>query len=324
VRRIVGIDLGGTKIATALATEDGNILTMAQRPTNAGDGLDVVLDRLEQAARGVVEQAGIPFSAVFGVGIGAPSPVESITGIVAEPPNLPGWHNVPLKSLMEQRLGLPVYVGNDANVTAQAECFFGAGRGTRNMVYITASTGIGGGMVLNGRPYIGSDGAAGEVGHTIIQEGGPRCMCGNIGCWEALASGTALARDARVLLAEGRSPLLARLVRETGEDVSATTVYRAACQGDQPCQELIANIAHYLGVGLVNLVNIFNPDMIVIGGGMANMGEMLLGPAREVVNTRARELPRSRVRIVPAALGEKGPVLGAIALVVDSTSIGEL
>jgi glucokinase len=321
VRKIIGIDLGGTKIAAVLATEDGAILSMVVMPTLAAEGLDRVLGRLEDIARTVTRQANVPLSEVSGVGVGAPSPVDIVKGIVTEPPNLPGWHNVPLKTLMEKKLRLPVFVGNDANVTAQAEYFFGAGRGTRNMIYITASTGIGGGFILNGRLYLGSDGAAGEVGHTIVKEYGPRCNCGNIGCWEALASGTALARDARARIAGGNAPILARLAQESNDVVSAALVYRAACQGDPVSIELIASVAHYLGVGLVNLVNIFNPDIIVIGGGMSNMGEMLFGPVREEVYTRARELPRGRVRIVPAALGERGPALGAVAMVLDQAGV---
>jgi glucokinase len=315
---IIGVDLGGTKIATALANERGEILATDTRLTLAAEGIEAVLARIEEAGRQVALLSGVPFSQVIAIGIGAPSPVDMVNGIVSQAPNLPGWIDIPLKALMEKRLGLPVYVGNDANVTAQAEHRFGAGRGTRNMVYITASTGIGGGFILDGRLYEGSNGAAGEVGHTIVQDDGPLCGCGNHGCWEALASGTALARDAQASIDAGAAPSLACLRDQAGGEMSAALVYQAACAGDAVAQSLIANTARWLGVGLVNLVNIFNPDMIVIGGGLSNMGDMLLGPARRVVRTRARALAAGHTKIVRAELGDTGPVLGAVTLALEA------
>jgi glucokinase len=314
VAYVIGVDLGGTKIASALANEKGDILASDTRLTLAADGIEAVLARIEGAVHKVACQSGVPFTSVIGVGIGAPSPVQTAAGIVSQAPNLPGWIDIPLKTLMEKRLGIPVVVGNDANATAQAEYRFGAGLGTRNMVYITASTGIGGGFILDGRLYEGSDGAAGEVGHTIVQDDGPLCGCGNYGCWEALASGTALARDAQAAIATGAALGLARISQQAGGKITAALVYQAACSGDCVAQLLVANTARWLGVGLVNLVNIFNPEMVVVGGGMSNMGEMLLGPAREVVRTRARALAAGRAQIVRAALGDRGPVLGAVAL----------
>ncbi len=318
---IVGVDLGGTKIATALVTEKGEVEAFQSQPTLAEEGQERVIDRIEQTVRAAMAGAGLSTSDVAGIGIGAPGPCDYAAGVLTEPPNLPGWYNVPLKSIFENRLGIPTFVGNDANAAAQAEHRFGTGRGVRNMIYVTVSTGIGGGLILDGRLYAGSDGAAGEVGHMTVLEGGPRCNCGDIGCWEAVASGTALAREAAECLAAGVETSISQLARDKGGKVTAELVHQAALQGDRVAQELIANVAHYLGVGLVNLVHIFNPDLIVLGGGMMNMGEMLMGPACQVLEQRGLELPRRRVRLAISELGNRVGVLGAAAQVLEALDV---
>ncbi len=320
MRRIVGVDLGGTKIASALVTEDGRIAAFDVRPTAADEGQEAVLDRMEAGIRAVMAAGGVGPSDLLGIGVAAPGPCDRRTGVLTQPPNLPGWHNVPLKAIFEARLGVRTFLGNDANMAAQGEHRFGAGRHAQNMIYITVSTGIGGGLILDGRLYTGADGAAGEVGHMVVDEGSVRCNCGNVGCWESLASGTALAREAVARIAGGAASSIARLARQSGSPVSAQLVYEAAQGGDPLAEELIANVAHYLGVGLMNLVHIFNPDIIVLGGGMMQMGEMLLGPARQVLEERGLELPVRRVRIVVSELGDRVGVLGAAAQVLEETA----
>ncbi|MCL5026401.1 MAG: ROK family protein, partial [Chloroflexi bacterium] len=310
--------LGGTKIATAMVTDEGQIEAFDRRPTLAQEGRDAVIGRMEAAVRAVLSQVGRPLSDVIGIGIGAPGPCNYQTGVVTQPPALPGWYNVPLKAIFEERFGIPTFVGNDANAAAQAEHLFGAGRGTRNMICVTMGTGIGGGLILNGRLYVGTDGAAGEIGHMIIDDSGPRCNCGNIGCWEALGSGTALAADAVRRIARGTPTSIVDFARAKGGDINARVIAEAAQAGDPVANELIARVAHFLGVGLVNLVHVLNPEMIVIGGGMAQMGDVLLEPARRVLEERGLELPSRRVRIVASELGDEVGVLGAATQVLEA------
>ena len=208
-------------------------------------------------------------------------------------------------------------MGNDANMAALGEHYFGAGRGVRHLIYITMGTGVGGGIILGGKLYGGACGAAGEIGHTTIDVNGPRCNCGNLGCWEVLGSGTALAREARQRMEAGAPT---SILEEAGGDLSkvtAQTVSVAAQQGDPLALELVGQVSYYLGVGLVNLVNIFNPELILIGGGLAQMGDMLLQPAREMVRERAFQIAYEAVRIDLAQLGDDAGALGAVALMLQ-------
>ncbi len=317
-RLIIGLDLGGTKIAAALATADGQVLRRHRVPTPARQGPDAVVVALRQA----IEQLGkTDVGQVSAIGVGAPGPYNSQLQVVSSSPHLAGWQDVPLKQMLEDRLGTLTFVDNDANVAALGEHRFGAGIGTNHMIYITVSTGIGGGLILGGKLYTGASGAAGEIGHMTVEVNGPRCQCGNYGCWEALASGTALAREAvRKLEAGAESRILELAGGDLGR-VKAEVVFEASQQGDKLARSLIERAGYYLGVGLASLIDIFNPEMIVIGGGMANMGEALLAPARTVARQRAFALPGSVARIVPARLGDDSGVLGAVALVLEGLDI---
>lgn len=312
----IGIDLGGTKIHTALVDAAGKIVARDYRETQAAGGQKVVIERMVDAARRVMGEAGLAPAQVTAVGVGSPGPIDSRTGVVTAPPNLPGWQNVPLKQLIEEALGITTFLENDANAAALGEYRFGAGRGVQNMIYVTASTGIGGGLILNGQLYGGTTGAAGEIGHITVLPWGPYCGCGNRGCLEALASGTAIAREGRELVRRGVPTLISDLSEGHPERVTAKLVAEAADKGDTEAEEILAEAMAYLGVGMASLVNLFNPELIVIGGGLTNMGEGLFGPVRRAIERRAFPAAARAVRVVPAELGDDVGVLGAVAVAI--------
>lgn len=311
---ILGIDLGGSKIMSAVATSEGRIVARHRRPTPAQDGPQAVIREIFEAARGTLKDAGITAAQLGGIGIGAPGTSNPDTGVIYTSPNLPGWRDVPLKDIVEREFGVRTVLGNDANAAALGEFCFGGGRGVRNLIYVTISTGIGGGIILDGKLYTGASGAAGEVGHMTIDINGPRCNCGSNGCWEALASGTALAREARRLVEQGEQTSILACAGGDAHRISAETVYAAARDGDQVARGLIARTGYYLGVGFANLVNIFNPELILVGGGLSNIGDMLLEPAMKTVRERAFKAAVEAVRFAPAQLGADAGVLGAVAL----------
>ncbi|MFN2269813.1 MAG: ROK family protein [Anaerolineae bacterium] len=311
---VIGIDLGGTKINTALANGAGRIIARDYRETLAPEGPDTVIARMLDAASRVMAEADVEISQVTAVGICAPGPLDVAAGVVVSPPNLPGWDRVPLRQLIADALGIPAFLEKDANAAAMGECLFGAGRGTQHMIYVTVSTGIGSGLILDGKLYHGATSMAGEIGHTTIVPDGPLCGCGNYGCLEALASGTAIARRARERVAKGAPTLIGDLAEGDPERVTAKTVAQAATQGDIEAQQIISEAMDYLGIGIANLVNLFNPQVIIIGGGLANIGDALFEPVQRVVERRAFHAAVEAVRVVPAELGDDVGVLGAAAV----------
>ena len=316
----IGIDLGATKISTALVDAAGKIIARDYRETRAAEGQKAVIERMVYAAHRVMGEAGIAPSQVTAVGVCSPGPIDVRTGVVTAPPNLPGWKNVPLKQLIEEALGITTFMENDANAAALGEHRFGAGRGVQDMIYVTASTGIGGGLILNGQLYGGTTGAAGEIGHMTVLPWGPYCGCGNRGCLEALASGTAIARDGRELVRRGVPTLIAELAEGHSERVTAKLVAEAADKGDIEAQEILAEAMGYLSVGMASLVNLFNPELIVIGGGLTNLGDGLFGPVRRAIERRAFPAAARAVKVVPAELGGDVGVLGAVAVAMAHTA----
>jgi len=290
---IIGIDLGGTKILTALADSKGRMISSVQVDTQAALGPEKVIANIIKSISLAAKQAGIPLSRISRVGIGAPGPILG-RAIIVSPPNLPGWANVNIKSILHRKLKKKIYVENDANAAALGELLFGAGKGFRNLVYITLSTGIGGGIIIKGKAYTGSIGTAGEVGHMVIDQKGPRCGCGNRGCLEALASGPAIAK-----MAGRKNALEAEL---------------AARRGNKRAQKAINTAAKYIGIGIGNLNNILNPDIFVIGGGVSNMGRLLLDPVKSWARKYSMEASRKSLIIVPAKLKNNAGVMGAIAM----------
>ena len=261
------IDLGGTKLRSVAATLDGDIRGEVIVPAGADEGPDAVIERMIAALESAATEAGATLGDLRGVGVDSPGALDLIHGIVHEAPQLPGWDGVPLVEIMGERLGVPVILENDANANALGEHRFGAGRGTRHMVYLTLSTGVGGGIIIDGRVYHGATGAAGELGHVIVQHNGARCLCGENGCLEAYASGTGLVWRAEDLIDEGVARGLERLKRDKGE-LDAGDLADAARSGDAAAMRLFEDAGLYLGIALADFVNIFNPETIVIGGGV--------------------------------------------------------
>jgi len=266
------------------------------------------------AAEKVMAEGEVSPTQVAAVGIGAPGPLELKAGLTLSPPNLPGWDRVPLRQLIQDGLEIPAYLENDANAAAMGEYYFGAGRGTRDMIYVTVSTGIGSGLILDGELYYGTTFMAGEIGHTTVLPNGPLCACGNRGCLEAVSSGTAIVSRVRERLARGVFTLLGELAEGVPEKVTVQLVAQAAEQGDVEAQAILAEAMDFLGIGMANLVNLLNPELVVIGGGLSNLGPLLFEPVRRAINRRAFPGPAQAVRVVPAELDSHAGVLGAAAV----------
>jgi glucokinase len=307
------VDLGGTKILTAVGDAQGNWLGQDYRPTEVDRGPEGVIERIVASLQASLAQAG--GQAFHAIGVAAPGPIDVDRGLILEAPNLAGWRNVPLAAWLSGALGCPAVLENDANAAALGEYAFGAGQGARHMVYVTISTGIGGGLVLDGRLYRGATGAAGELGHMVIEANGPLCGCGRRGHLEALASGTAIAARGAEAVARGESPGIAR--KAAGGVVTAAHVTAAAVEGDPAAAAIIGRAGQAIGIGLTNIVNVFNPDLIVIGGGTAKIGGPLLDPALETMRTLAFRGPVEHVRVVHAALGDRAGAAGGLALARD-------
>ncbi len=310
---IVGVDIGGTKVACVLAEAGGRILARQWQPTRSAEGWQAVVQQLFEMTERVL--GGVSPSQVRGIGISCGGPLDSRKGIVYSPPNLPGWDAVPIKQLFEERFGLPTRLENDANATALAEHRFGAGRGTRNMVFMTWGTGIGGGLILDGRLYRGTNDLAGEIGHTTVLLDGPPCGCGKRGCLESLASGPAIARRARELAPESPESLVWK--RVSPEEVTAQHVVEAAEAGDTFARFVLAEAATYMGIGIANAVQILNPERVVLGTIAVKAGDLVLEPLRRALAVHAWGRVREVLQVVPAELGDRAQDLAAICLWID-------
>ena len=316
-RYILGIDLGGTNIVAGAMPEDGSQeIAMRSQPTHAELGADVVASRIIQIIGDVMTvtmaQTGAKRDDFIGVGIGAPGPLDREKGLVIIAPNL-GWRNFPLRDLIADGVGLPATLDNDANCATLGEWWCGAAKGGRNVVGLTIGTGIGGGLILDGRLYHGASDVAGELGHTTIDSTGRRCKCGNYGCLEAYASGPNIAERAREAIGSDETSLLRDLVGGQLELITAQTVYDAATRGDGIAREVVRDTAKFLGIGVANLLNIFNPDVVVIAGGVTQAGDALFEPMRAEVRRRAFRPAVEACRIVAATLPGTAGVVGAVA-----------
>jgi glucokinase len=308
----IAVDLGGTQIRAARFSEAHEIEKRVALETRAQEGFEPVFGRVIDAARQVWpthEQASVE-----AVGLGVPGPINFRQGLLRFAPNLPGWHNVPLRQMLRDALDVPAFVGNDADVAALAEHRFGAGRGVSDMIYLTISTGIGGGMIVDNRLFTGGNGLGGEVGHMAIDPRGPQCSCGNIGCVEVMASGTAIARHARERLSAGEASILRDWVGEDLSRVTAKEVGRAAEEGDALAVAIYRDAGVYIGSALISLMYLLNPSLFVLGGSVTLAGDLLFGPIRETIEQRAPQAYREQTRVVRAALGGDVGLWGALAL----------
>ena len=319
---VIGIDIGGTKLATVVADSTGHILSKVRKPTLAEKGPEYALQLLFDMVHETVELAGLAVGEIAAIGVSCGGPLDTKTGVVYSPPNLPGWDALPLKAKLESEFQIPVTIENDANASALAEFRFGGGRGYNALLYMTMSTGIGGGIVIDGQIYHGANDSAGEVGHQILLPDGPRCGCGKRGCLEALCSGPAIARRAQAAIRKqlgdknNSATALLNLANNRIENVKSEHVLTAARTGDTLALQLVEETAYYMGWGIANLVNILNPDIVLLGTIAIAAGDLLLNPIRKTVSEFAMTRPAEAVKIAPAQLGDTLGDLAAIALVV--------
>ena len=317
MRWIVGVDLGGTNIVVGTVAEDGSALHgLLTRPTPVEAGPGAVVDRIVSMVRQSVESTRAALAPgpveVEGVGIGSPGPLNTRTGVVLLTPNL-GWRDMPLRDLVGRGLELPATLDNDANCATFGEWWRGAGRGGRIVVGVTIGTGIGGGVVIDGQVFHGASDVAGEIGHMTIDSTGRRCKCGNYGCLEAYASGPAIAARAMEGIESGAPSRLPGYVDGNLPALTAQLVYEAARDGDAFALEVVKDTAHFLGIGVANIVNILNPDIVVVCGGVTLAGDHLFLPLRAEVKRRAFKPAVDACRIVPGTLPGTAGVFGAVA-----------
>ncbi|MFL6257752.1 MAG: ROK family protein [Pyrinomonadaceae bacterium] len=305
---VAGIDIGGTKIALAVADLDGRIIERTRFPTRVEEGpYRLIATALSEIER-MIESTGAELAAV---GVGCGGPLDRSRGLILSPPNLPGWDEFPIVKLVEERLGVPALLDNDANAAALGEHRHGAGRGFKHLVYITHSTGIGGGVIVSGKLIHGICDNAGEVGHMTVLPDGPVCGCGGRGCLEALCSGTSIARRARERVAAGEMSSLSSL---SPNEITGRAVAEAAHAGDAVASAVWDEMIHYLAVGVGNVFNLLAPEAVVIGGGVSGAGAQLFEPLRERVRARARMLPPEKINILQASLGGDSALHGAVIL----------
>lgn len=306
---IAGIDIGGTKTAIALENLRGEKIAARRLPTFA-DGYETV----ETIWRTISEMLEENQAQLMSIGIGCPSPIDIEKGLVMSPSNLREWNNFPIVELFQERFDVPVAFDNDANTAALGEYVYGAGRGYKNIVYVTVSTGIGGGIILNGEILHGIAAGAGELGHTIVQIDGVQCNCGSKGCLETICAGVHIARRAQEKLAAGVSSLMNELTSDIKE-VSAKTVVEAMRQNDKLAVEIWDETCRYLAVGIGNVISIIAPEAVIIGGGIAAAtGELLFAPLRKLLPEFVSMIPADKITVLPAELGDESGVCGALVL----------
>ncbi|MEW6285105.1 MAG: ROK family transcriptional regulator [Chloroflexota bacterium] len=314
-RGLVGaIDMGATHMSIAVADFAARIHQETEISLDIKDGPEVCLAQADKLLKQLLADKGLPVSDLAAIGVGVPGPVITEAGTVVAPPIMPGWDRYPIRASLEKSWGCPVTLNNDAELGALGEWAYGAGRGEKNIAYIKVGSGIGAGLILNKQIYGGTTGAAGEIGHLTIDENGPLCNCGNHGCLEAFAGGHAIALQGRALAKSGKRTLLASLPVES---ITAREVAEAARRGDLYAQEIIHRAGTYIGIAIAGLINLFNPSVVIIGGGVAEVGDMLTTPIRQAVRERAMRASEQGVRITTAMLGRRSVLIGAIVQAVN-------
>ena len=311
-RWVIGVDLGGTLIRAVRTDLAGEKVARAQLPTQAEAGGEAVMERVNTIIEEILRE--VELDEVLGIGIGAPGPIDA-DGRIYDPPNLPNWGDFSLSERIFDRFKRPAFAGNDANLAALGEHRFGAGQGVDDLVYLTVSTGIGGGLISGGKLLLGARGYAAEVGHQTLVAGGPICGCGQPGHLEALASGPSIARNAKERLEAGASSTIA----DFGQEITSKSISEAAKAGDELARELFAEAGFYIGLGLVNLIHILEPSRVLIGGGVSLAGDLLFEPIRETAHQRVMSPIYREVEILPAALGADVGLMGAVALVLSGS-----
>lgn len=313
--RVVGVDMGASHVHVVLADLRGKILLESEASFNIADGPELCLQHMVGLVSKLLAHAGCAWVDIRAVGIGVPGPVVTAQGIVSSPPIMPGWDGFPIRSYLEEQWRKPVMIDNDADLGALGEWMFGAGRGESNLAYIKVGTGIGCGLMIDGKIYHGVLGTAGEIGHVTVSQDGPPCKCGNYGCLEVMAGGRAIAQRAELVVKAGQRTSLADLPRDKG--LTAQDVAHAAQQGDLISQQLLSDAGRHIGSALASLINLLNPALILIGGGVAGAGDFLLNPIREAVQQRSLRASLAATRIRQAELGVHSVAMGAVALALN-------
>lgn len=312
----IGIDVGGTNVKIALVDDNGKIIYSNSVPTYAKMGYEYTVNNIKQAIRDLMKETNTTPTDIEGIGFDFPGQVDCKTGVVKLAPNIPGWVNVPIAQMIEDEFHIPTRIDNDVRCAALGELKFGAGRGCENFICITVGTGIGSGIVINGKVVRGATNAAGELGHIKLQmNGGPICGCGDTGCLEAFASGPAIVAMAQDYIKGGKSTKFREMAAAEGGEITPYMVAKAAEEGDPVAKRIFEIIGEYIGIGLTSVINLLNPERVIIGGGVAESGELLLGPIRKTIKERAMVVAGNAVEIVPAQLGNSAGVIGASMLI---------
>jgi len=306
----VGIDLGGTNIKLAVVTGEARVVGNMSMETEAWGGPEVVIDRMIEGARRIVDEVSAPWEQIRAVGIGSPGFLNWETGVIIHPPNLPGWRDVPLRKRLSEALKKPVALENDANAAAWGEYWAGAGKGARSLVMFTLGTGIGGGIILDDEILRGFQDLAGELGHITIDPDGPVCSCGQQGCLESFASATGTVRRFRDAVQRGEKSALAEQVL-AGKQVTGRQMYEAALAGDELSRRTLGETGRYMGIGISSMVMTINPEVFVLAGGLSKAGEILMGPLREELDGRMPEHVKGKMNVRFAKLGELAGAIGA-------------
>ena len=308
--KFVGIDIGATYVDFLVTDFACQVVYEMERPFDILTSPEPGLNHIDRYLREMLAELSLELRDVLVIGVGIPGPVVADAGLVISPPLMPGWDNYPIRSHLEKMWQLPVSLNNDAELGALGEWAYGAGRGERHLAYIKVGSGIGAGLLLDGRIFRGATGSAGEIGHTTIREDGPLCACGNHGCLETLAGGKAIASQAIKAVQSGRRTTMASF--DPVSNITARDVADAARRGDLVAQQIMKDAGTYLGIAIASLVNLFNPNMVVVGGGIAQMGDLLLQPIRQVVEKRSLRSSVQAVRINTSVLGRRSSSMGAV------------
>jgi glucokinase-like ROK family protein len=311
---VAAVDMGATHSSVALGDFSARILEETEFPLRIDRGPHECLQEADRVLVTLLQKRNLTLSDLAAIGVGVPGPVIADQGLVMAPPIMPGWDRFPIRATLEQRWGTVVTLNNDAELGALGEWACGAGRGERNLAFIKVGSGIGAGLIINQQIYGGTTGSAGEIGHLTVDENGPLCACGNHGCLEAFAGGHAIAAQARKLAASGKRTLLAE---KDVDSITARDVAEAARRGDLAAQEIIKRSGTFIGIAIAGLINLFNPSTVIIGGGVAQVGDLLTGPIRQAVRERSLRASEHSVRITTAMLGRRSSVMGALVQAIN-------
>ncbi|MBU4602794.1 ROK family transcriptional regulator [bacterium] len=309
----IGVDLGTLHTTITIIDLLGRIEKRIEYPTNCQLEKDKILEKLKANIYNIIKNSGIKREKIAGIGIAAPGLIDK-KGTMLITPNF-GWRDTPLREILKKKFHIPVFVDNNVNVMALAESEFGEGQGVKNFVFINVGMGIGSGVVINGELFHGESNCTGEIGHTTVDYNGPKCSCGNNGCLEVMASGPAIAKRAIKAIKEGEKSLISKLVNYDFNQISAEIVATAANQGDKLGQSIMEETGEYLGTGVANIINLFNPKLVIIGGGVTQAGDLIFKPLKRIAQKRAFSVSAEVAKIIPVSLGKDCTVIGAAALV---------